>query len=374
MQAHGEVLEGLFAFVKSERVLGTAYVRELHAALLRYQDTITVFNQFGEPFETQLHKGAWKTLPNNPRRPDGATHEFCPPEHVASEMDRLILMHHQHMEHGVSSCVEAAWLHHTFTQLNPFQDGNGRVARALASMVFIKDGLYPLVVNRDDRERYIEALEVADDGDLSRLAAMFARIQKRALTSAIAMAADTRPVSSVEEAIEVTRDMLLDLGNVFPPDYLSAKTTAKYLGMIAIRKLNSVVQQLSHDITRVNPDFDAAAGETTAIDLDLAPVSAVNNYASNTSMYNVAPVLSLRAPGHSSKVVISFHGVGPVFTGLLAVVAYFKTEGIPGAIPLSDDIFRITHAEPLPEAEKRFSKWLDETLIRGFAEWRRSLL
>ena len=373
VQAHSEVLEGLFAFVKSERVLGTAYVRELHAALLRYQDTITVFNQFGEPFETQLHKGAWKTLPNNPRRPDGATHEFCPPEHVASEMDRLILMHHQHMERGVSSFVEAAWLHHAFTQVHPFQDGNGRVARALASMVLIKDGLYPLVINRDDREKYIEALEVADEGDLSRLTAMFARIQKRALTSAIAMAADTRPVSSVEEAIEVTRDMLLDLGKVIPAEYLLANHTADVLGQIVAYEVDAVRVKFTLDITQVNSGFQAEVGSIDSF-TELIAVAAGYHYEANRSIYHAATVLNLQAPRRSSSVVIAFHGVGPVFTGLLAVVAYFKTEGIPGAIPLSEDIFRITHAEPLPEAEKRFSKWLDETLIRGFAEWRRSLL
>ena len=32
--------------------------------------------------------------------------------------------------------IEATWLHHRFTQIHPFQDGNGRVARALASLVF----------------------------------------------------------------------------------------------------------------------------------------------------------------------------------------------------------------------------------------------
>ena len=49
-------------------------------------------------------------------------------------------MYTEHQGCGVPLEVEAAWLHHRFTQIHPFEDGNGRVARALASLVFIPDG------------------------------------------------------------------------------------------------------------------------------------------------------------------------------------------------------------------------------------------
>jgi len=108
IQAHQEVLEGLFAFVKGERPLSTSYVKELHAALLRNIDTVVVFDQLGQAFEAKLEKGAYKTMANNLQRPDGAIHEYCPPEHVASEMDRLIEMHRQHEQRGIYPHVEAA--------------------------------------------------------------------------------------------------------------------------------------------------------------------------------------------------------------------------------------------------------------------------
>ncbi|MDE3194864.1 MAG: Fic family protein [Acidobacteriota bacterium] len=79
-------------------------------------------------------------------------HEYCPPEHVASEMDALIAMHTEQTSRGVQPYVEAAWLHHAFTQIHPFQDGNGRVARALAALVLIRAGYFPFVVTRDERE------------------------------------------------------------------------------------------------------------------------------------------------------------------------------------------------------------------------------
>ena len=134
IQTHADVLEGLFAFVKGDRALTTGYIKELHAALMRYQPTVTVFDQFDQPFETELKRGEYKTLPNSPRTPGGAVHEYCPPEHVASEMDRMVAIHAEHIKRAIPPQVAAAWLHHAFTQIHPFQDGNGRVARAIAEL------------------------------------------------------------------------------------------------------------------------------------------------------------------------------------------------------------------------------------------------
>ncbi len=84
-------------------------------------------------------------------RPDGLIHEYCPPEQVTSEMDRLIELHREHQIGEIPPEVEAAWLHHRFTQIHPFQDGNGRIARCLASLVFIQAKWFPLVLTRGDR-------------------------------------------------------------------------------------------------------------------------------------------------------------------------------------------------------------------------------
>jgi Fic family protein len=105
-------------------------------------------------------------------------------------MDRLIELHKKHEATNIPAVVEAAWLHHRFTQIHPFQDGNGRVARAIASLVLIRAGLFPLVINRDARDQYIDALEKADAGDLAPLSAMIAQNQKQALTQVMRLIAD----------------------------------------------------------------------------------------------------------------------------------------------------------------------------------------
>jgi len=181
IQDHYEALEGMFDFVGGQRQLSTGYIKELHAALLRNQDTHTVVDQFGRAFERPLEKGKYKTFSNSPTHPDGSMHAYCPPEHVAAEMDRLVEMHSQHVQRGVESEAQAAWLHHRFTQIHPFVDGNGRVARALAGLVFIRADWFPLIVNRDDWDRYIEGLEKADASDLKPLISMFVEAERKAL-------------------------------------------------------------------------------------------------------------------------------------------------------------------------------------------------
>src|ERR1017187_7633206 len=254
IQAHAEVLEGLFALIKSERTLSTSYIKELHAALLRYQDTTTAYDQFGNPVEITIQKGAYKLQPNSPKCEDGSIHEYCPPEHVAAEMDRLVALHAEHSEKRLPPVVQAAWLHHAFTQIHPFQDGNGRVARTIATLVLLKAGLFPLIVDREDK-RYIDSLEAADAGNLGPLVQFFSTIQKRYLTKAIGLAVDVRPASNVEEAVRLTSDMLVNLGRIIPKEWLAAQNSAADLLNHALGRLNHVTGLLRDQLSTVDSTF-----------------------------------------------------------------------------------------------------------------------
>lgn len=110
----------------------------------------------------------------------GSGSGIAPPEQTASEMERLVAMHLQHVDKSVPPEVEAGWIHHRFTQIHPFQDGNGRVARALATLVLLRAGLFPVVVPLDEKDAYQDHLERADAGNLQPLVYYVALRQQEA--------------------------------------------------------------------------------------------------------------------------------------------------------------------------------------------------
>ncbi len=198
-------LEMVMDLVGSQREPSPFYLKDLHQRLTLNQATRDVVDQFGNRRDKEWptsEKGVWKQWPNNPLQPDGSIHEYCPPEQVESEIDQLLAWWKQHESLGVCAEVEAAWLHHRFAQIHPFIDGNGRLARALSSAVFLKEDYLVLVVRDEEhREPYLDALGAADKGDLKPLVDLFANIQRSDLQESIKTISSLRGEETVQ-AIE----------------------------------------------------------------------------------------------------------------------------------------------------------------------------
>ena len=177
-------LEMVMDIVGGARELTAFSIKEIHQRLTLSQETCEAEDQWGKPMKIPLLKGQWKKLPNNPKRPDDSIHEYCPPEFVQDEIDQLLIWRNTHADVGPE--VRAAWFHHRFAQIHPFQDGNGRVARALTSTDFLKEDYLVLVIRDEEhREDYLDALAAADSGDLKPLVDLFADIQIGDLQEAI---------------------------------------------------------------------------------------------------------------------------------------------------------------------------------------------
>ena len=187
LKDHHEALDFAMDIVGGTRPFSTSWIKELHALLTRHQETATGRTPDGRIVEIPLLRGEYKRQPNNPvSQEEGGIHEYCPPEHVASEMDQLVAIHSSIPQEFPD--VRSAWLHHAFTQIHPFQDGNGRVARVLASLDFIRAGLFPLLIRRDEKWRYLDALRAADGGDIRPLVDLFSEVQQQMLISALSEA------------------------------------------------------------------------------------------------------------------------------------------------------------------------------------------
>lgn len=176
---HLTAIDFVFDVVKNKRQLTKSFLLELHQLITIHQETTTAVDSLGNVVEVKLLKGQFKKQPNNPRRADGTICMYCPPEQTESEIDSLLILYQNLIQKNIKPVIIAAWFHHAFTQIHPFQDGNGRMARLLASLVFIQYGLFPFTVKRNEKKTYIEALEYADEGDPNKLVQFFAEAQKK---------------------------------------------------------------------------------------------------------------------------------------------------------------------------------------------------
>ena len=154
--------------VTGEAPLTTKWIRELHAVITKHQETYPVYvpgaDGFVEDQRPLLH-GEYKQYPNNPTSAStGRVHYYAPPEGTPAEMTRLIDELNSGAFRHAHPIVQATYAHYAYICVHPFADGNGRVARALASVYLYRDPGVPLVIFADQRDLYIDALEAADAG------------------------------------------------------------------------------------------------------------------------------------------------------------------------------------------------------------------
>lgn len=161
LRAYDYVLDAVTGAVPISEV----WIRELHQIICKSQESFTVITPVG-PQEHALPKGVYKTMPNSPTSVStGRVHAYAPPSQTPAEMARLMTELRSDEFKAAHPVLQAAYAHYVYVAIHPFSDGNGRVARALASVYLYRSPGVPLVVFADQRDRYLDALEAADGGD-----------------------------------------------------------------------------------------------------------------------------------------------------------------------------------------------------------------
>lgn len=143
--------------------IGEAFIRSLHEACCRAQATYQAHSEAGV-IDVPLPKGEYKTNPNHVMQQDGTPHAYAPVADTGPEMHRLVEELGAEQFGASHPAVQAAYAHYALTAIHPFADGNGRVARALASVYLYRALSLPLVVLISERDAYLDALSSADDG------------------------------------------------------------------------------------------------------------------------------------------------------------------------------------------------------------------
>ena len=384
LRDHQEALEGVFAFVTSNRNLSTSYIKELHAALLRSQKYTEGMNSQGHRVTTPLIKGTWKEQENYPVR-DGITYTYCPPEHVDSEMDRLIKIHASHVQQGVPSDVQSAWLHHRFTQIHPFQDGNGRVARAISSLIFVKDGLFPLVVRRDDKPAYISALEAADNGCLQPLIDLFARLQRDQFRKATLITETILLEEDVQTALEglhraadrIALDQIKKLQTVFD----LARDIEDEL-VTRFGELRKPVEQALQVVEPKSTAFIRSSDHSNSYYYRSQIIQNAKNhlgYYANTAEYRSWVTLNMFWT-RRSRLVFAIHAIGKPFNGSLICAPFLEfmdtdddDQTRSTVVPVTEEGFVFFYSDDKERLLSRFKPWHEQVLKVALKELAQNL-
>lgn len=163
-----------------------AWIRELHSVATASQETYEVVTTVGVQ-QQALPRGQYKISPNHVVKEDGSLHAYAPVGSVAEEVRRLCDELRSPEFVSAHPVLQAAYAHHALVAIHPFADGNGRVARALASVFTYRSHSAPLLILGSHKDAYFAALAEADAGNL----APFVRFVQRRAQDAMTMTAES---------------------------------------------------------------------------------------------------------------------------------------------------------------------------------------
>jgi len=317
-------------------------------------------------------------------------HEYCPPEFVNDEMEKLVRVYVK-SENSMPPEVLSAWVHHRFTQIHPFQDGNGRIARAIASLVFLKKGLFPLVVRESDRRDYIIALEKADAGDIEPLIKLFSKRQRDSILAALGIQQQVIQAKHSEQIISSSLALLVAKSTAKKKQLSSVVAVANELQSVAKSKLAKLQADLDSELRRI----ETHGGETFNASLKKAENGEKESYYYQRQIYEVGKIHDYyvnldrykswtRLIIYTDKIfeiVFSVHGHGRGDNGVM-VVTGFTFEKIPSedsgtestnTKPCSQEIFQFNYLENKNNIINRFNEWIDDAITIALAEWQQTI-
>lgn len=140
---HHEAIQYLNEIIQNKENISEWQIRQIHSLVLKKIDQAGagVYRK-----ENVLISGA----------------EHTPPDyiHVPNEMKNLIKCY-QEQWNSLHPTERAALLHIDFVKIHPFVDGNGRTSRLLQNFELMKEGFPPIVIKKENRLKYYNALDEA---------------------------------------------------------------------------------------------------------------------------------------------------------------------------------------------------------------------
>lgn len=104
---------------------------------------------------------------------------------------------------GMHPVQLATAFHHRFVHIHPFFDGNGRTVRLVYNLMLMAQGYPPAIILRNDRRKYYDALNQANDSKYDKLCLLMSQALERSLDIYLGNLEDRaesyQPISNIVE-------------------------------------------------------------------------------------------------------------------------------------------------------------------------------
>jgi len=160
---HDKAIDFLFSIINDDYVLRSIDILSLHSLVLR---------SIEEDFAGRIRNGGVRISGAN----------FVPPNanKVSELLDELIdFVNTNPLE--LNDIELATIFHHKLVWIHPFFDGNGRTVRLAMNLLLMRCGFPPAIILKNDRKKYYEALNQANNGNYQKLMLLMCQALERSL-------------------------------------------------------------------------------------------------------------------------------------------------------------------------------------------------
>jgi len=284
-----------------------AWIRRLHEEITAAQTMYKVHTPVGEQ-DQPLPKGQYKKHPNHVRTSDGQIHAYAPADRTQDEMQRFLDELESPVFVNAHPVLQASYAHYAFVAIHPFADGNGRVARAIASAYTYRDMSVPFLVLAHQRDMYFSTLAKADSGNADSFVEFTA--------------------AAIREAIELVTESLKTAQAPQPEDVLDAfKQMYVVHGNLSHQQLDQIANEFTQALAQIAMEQKAALTLPDGVEVEVASVSGQNQGEPPAGFRSVVQP-------NGRWIEITLNSLPPAATGLRVGVDIFVATGSDTAATL----------------------------------------
>lgn len=170
---HDKAIDYLYSIINEAYTLRSIDILSLHGLVLR---------SIEEDFAGRIRNGGVRITGAN----------FTPPNanKVPDLLDELIDFINTNPL-NLNDIELATIFHHKLVWIHPFFDGNGRTVRLSMNLLLMRCGFPPAIILKNDRKKYYEALNQANNGNYQKLTLLMCQSLERTLNIYINALPDT---------------------------------------------------------------------------------------------------------------------------------------------------------------------------------------